>query len=59
MSVLYLFDKREYSGISRKRKENLFSGILLFLSDSNPLFKFAFAKTSVKIIQQLKKIKAR
>jgi len=57
MSVFYLFAKREYSGISGNKKENLFPGAFLFLSGLNPLFKFAFARTSVKAITTIKKDK--
>lgn len=56
MSVLYLFAKREHSDISRNKKENQLPGAFLFLSGSNPLFKFVFTRASIKIIQQLKKI---
>lgn len=58
MPVFYLFAWREYSGISRNIKENLLPEAFLFLSGSNPLFKFAFTSVSIKVIQQLKKINA-
>jgi hypothetical protein len=58
MSVFYLFARREYSGISRNIKENLLPGAFLFLSGSNPLFKFAFARVPIKVIHPLEKIKA-
>ena len=58
MSVFYLFTKRDYSSISRNMKENLLPEAFIFLSGSKSLFKFAFTTGSIKVIQQLAKIKA-
>lgn len=58
MSVFYLFARREYSGISRNINENPLPGAFLLLSGSNPLFKFAFTRVSIKVIHKLEKIKA-
>ena len=58
MSVFYLFTKRDYSSISRNIKENLLPEAFIFLSGSKSLCKFAFTTGSIKVIQQLAKIKA-
>ena len=58
MSVFYLFARRDYCGISRSIKENLLPGAFIFLSGSKSLCKFAFTTGSIKVIQQLAKIKA-
>lgn len=57
MSVLYLFAKRKYSGISKNKKENQHPGASPLLSGTNPLFSFAFTRASVRRITAIKKDK--